>query len=88
MRNLTAQERDQHPRLAECRNTVESALKLTRTHAAAICNRMDHKHVEAVLAAGGDEGKVRAAVEKVDAPEPEPVADKEPPKLEQSSKRK
>lgn len=87
MKKLTKQEADQHPRLAECRNAISSTLGLTRSHAAAVCNRMEHDQVEAVLAADGDKAKVQAAVEKV-AKEPEPEPAKEPPKLKQSSKRK
>lgn len=87
MKKLTTQEASPHPRLAECRNTISSVLGLTRSHAAAVCNRMRHQQVEDVLAADGDKAKVQAAVEKA-APEPEPEPEKEPPKLGQSSKRK
>lgn len=79
---LTQQQRSPHAKLVECRNAVEKVLKLTRRHAAVVCNRLSHKQVEAVLAAGDDAEKVTKAVEFV---EPDPA--KEEPKTKTTTKK-
>lgn len=67
---LTQQEKSPHGKLVECRIAVEKVLNLTRRHAATVCNRLTHKQVEAVLAAGEDAEKMQKAVEYI---EPDPA---------------
>lgn len=85
---LTQQERQPHGKLVECRVSIEKVLKLSRKHAAVVCNRLTHKQVEAVLAAGDDAEKMQKAVEYI---EPEPKQDEQKqtePKITKSNSNK
>lgn len=68
--SLTKQQQDPHEGLVECRNAIESALNLPkganeRKEAAAICNHLTDKQVDAVLAGGVDATKILNAIKDV-----------------------
>lgn len=68
----TEQEKNPHVNLVDCRNKIEAVLKLTRSHAAAVCNRLSDEQVELILAAKDDAGEVQKIVEMNDSSKSKP----------------
>jgi hypothetical protein len=61
-RQLTAQERNPHPRLVHARNALTNVLGLERLEAAGILNTMTNAQVDSILEAATDKTKLEALV--------------------------
>lgn len=64
-KKLTPQEKKPHKSLVECRNLIQDACGLIRSEAAALCNQLTHREVDAVLSAGNSKTKIESALKRV-----------------------